>query len=118
MSTSDRKAKIQQQALNNAVTGQSMANYETIFNGFMEMGIDMDDIRPRENVFTFHAWKALGRAVKKGQHGVKVVTVIPCTKKDPESSEEVPVKKVTSTTVFHISQTEAINGKPISSVNH
>ncbi len=56
---------IQQEALSHAVSGQSLANYPAIFKGFMAMGITESDIKPRENVFTFHAWKALGRSVKK-----------------------------------------------------
>jgi hypothetical protein len=51
-------------------------NYSAIFQGFMAKGIAETDIKPRENVFTFHAWKALGRSVKRGEHGVKVVTFI------------------------------------------
>ncbi|EMP3151351.1 DUF3560 domain-containing protein [Salmonella enterica] len=87
-----------------------MANYQAIFEGFAAMGIDPDDVKPRENVFTFNAWKALGRVVKKGQHGVRIVTVIPCTKKDEQTGEEVAVKKPKTTTVFHISQTEPLDG--------
>ncbi len=105
-------AEIQQQALAKAVQGDSVANYEDIFNGFTAMGIDKADIEPRVNVFTFNAWKALGRVVKKGQHGVRIVTVIPCAKKDRETGDEVAVNKVKRTTVFHISQTEAIDGEP------
>ena len=106
------KAEIQQKALSNAVTGESFANYQAIFDGFAAMGIDMADVEPRVNVFTFNAWKALGRVVKKGQHGVKIVTVVPCTKKDRETGDEVAVKKVKTTTVFHVSQTEEIGGEP------
>ena len=106
------KAELQQKALENAVSGESLANYQAIFDGFAAMGIDMADVEPRVNVFTFNAWKALGRVVKKGQHGVKIVTVVPCTKKDRETGDEVPVKKVKTTTVFHVSQTEEIGGEP------
>ncbi|PUA41541.1 hypothetical protein C5U62_31715 [Pseudomonas protegens] len=80
------------------------------------MGIPSEDIKPRVNVFTFNAWKALGRVVKKGQHGVKIVTVIPCTKKDEATGESVPVKKVKTTTVFHISQTEALDAAEVTPV--
>jgi hypothetical protein len=111
-SQNNPKAEMQQKALSNAVTGESFANYQAIFDGFAAMGIDMADIEPRVNVFTFNAWKALGRVVKKGQHGVKIVTVIPCTKKDRETGDEVAVKKVKTTTVFHVSQTEEIGGEP------
>ncbi len=105
-----KRAELQQQALTNAVTGESVANYQAIFDGFAAMGIDPADVKPRENVFTFNAWKALGRVVKRGQHGVRIMTVIPCTKKDDETGEEVPVRKPKATTVFHISQTEPLDG--------
>lgn len=105
-----RKQQMQLDALTKAATGVSVANFKTIFEGFAEMGIPMEEIKPRENVFTFNAWKALGRVVKRGQHGVKVVTVIECTKKDENTGLELPVKKPNRTTVFHISQTEALDG--------
>lgn len=107
-----RKDQMQQQALENAVTRQGVANYQAIFEGFEAMGIPAEAIKPRVNVFTFHAWKALGRSVKRGEHGVKIVTVIPCTKKDKATDEDVPVKKIKATTVFHISQTQALDGTP------
>jgi hypothetical protein len=99
---------VQAQALANAVGGQSVANYAAIFAGFAALGIEADEIRPRENVFTFNAWKALGRVVRKGEHGVAIVTVVPCAKRDRSTGELVPVRKVKRTTVFHASQTEAL----------
>jgi hypothetical protein len=111
------KAMIEQQALENAVKGQSFASYNQIFEEFEKKGISMDQILPRENVFTFNAWKALGRVVKKGEHGVQIVTFIPCLKKDKETGEEVPVKKVKKTNVFHISQTKLLE-ESIAQVSH
>ena len=102
-------------ALHRAQYGQSGANYVTIFEGFMAKGIPMDDIHPRENVFTFNAWRALGRVVRKGEHGVKILTWVPMTKKvEPgtvgaDASGKVPIgRRPKSTTVFHISQTDPI----------
>jgi hypothetical protein len=104
------KTEMQAEALANARSGQSLMNYSAIFEGFMARGIAEADIRPRENVFTFHAWKALGRSVKKGEHGVKVVTFIDCSanERDPATGEEKSVgyRRPHTTTVFHISQTE------------
>ena len=101
----DRNAAAQE-ALHNALTSPSMANYGAIFQGFQAKGIPADDIKPRENVFTFHAWKALGRSVRKGEHGVKVCTWIPMSKKD-ENGEAQPIgRKPRMTTVFHVSQTD------------
>ncbi len=104
------KAEMQAEALANARAGQSVLNYAAIFAGFMAKGIAESDIKPRENVFTFHAWKALGRSVKKGEHGVRVVTFIDCStnERDPSTGEETAIsyRRPHTTTVFHISQTE------------
>jgi DNA repair protein RadC len=103
---------MQAEALDRARTSQALTNYPAIYAGFMAMGIPESDIKPRENVFTFHAWKALGRSVKKGEHGVKVVTFITCNgKADVDAAEGEQQKASTyrrphTTTVFHISQTE------------
>ncbi|HEY8096944.1 MAG TPA: ArdC-like ssDNA-binding domain-containing protein [Methylobacter sp.] len=102
------KQAIQHQALKNAITNQSTMNYEGIFDGFMEKGISPDDIKPRENIFTFDAWLALGRVVRKGEKGVKVVTFIKCEKKDKESGEVAHFRRPKTTTVFHISQTKEL----------
>src|SRR5260370_25637546 len=76
------------EALTRAVSGQTMSNYPAIFQGFIAKGIPESEIRPRENVFTFDAWKALGRYVRKGEHGVKVVTFIECNKENKETGEQ------------------------------
>jgi antirestriction protein ArdC len=103
-----RRAEQAQQALANAVEGTSEMNYEAIYEGFEAKGIDPEDVLPRENVFTFNAWLALGRAVRKGEHGVKVTTFIPRTKKDEQTGEETTYRIPKTTTVFHISQTEPV----------
>ena len=106
------KQQIAQQALSNARNGESLANYATIFQGFGEKGIAQSDIQPRVNVFTFHAWKALGRQVRKGEHGVKVCTYVPMDKVVEDNGERKVEawKAPRMTTVFHISQTDAIDG--------
>lgn len=108
-----RSAELQAQALTNATEGNSAANYDAIFEGFDELGIAPEDIIPRVNVFTFNAWKALGRVVRKGQHGVQVRTVIPCERTNKESGEVERFTRPKVTTVFHVSQTEPLpTGKP------
>src|SRR5258708_37737286 len=87
------KIEMQAEALDRATAGQTFTNYPAIYSGFQAKGIPEADIKPRENVFTFNAWKALGRSVKKGEHGVKVVTFITCAGKpdvDAVSGEEKP----------------------------
>jgi len=107
------------EALTRAVSGQTLSNYPAIFQGFTAMGIAEADIRPRENVFTYEAWKALGRHVRKGEHGVKVVTIIvtesskgqePQTKTldgmDAQPKKSARHSRPWTTTVFHVSQTD------------
>jgi hypothetical protein len=75
--------QVQQEALSRAVGGQSLGNWPTIIAGLVAKGIPADDVRPRENVFTYHAWRALGRQVRRGEHGVKVVTFVEVREKAP-----------------------------------
>jgi antirestriction protein ArdC len=81
----------------------------------MEKGIPESEILPRENVFTYHAWRALGRQVRRGEHGVKVITYVPVNAKDRDEAAELdpnkPRRKISrpwGATVFHISQTDPI----------
>ena len=104
--------QIQKEALTRASTGQSFGNYPAIFSGFMARGIAEIDIEPRVNVFTYNAWKALGRQVRRGEHGVKVTTYVPCDKKtrDKATGEETVTsfRRPKVATVFHVSQTDLI----------
>jgi antirestriction protein ArdC len=92
------------EALARATQSASMSNYANIYAGFAEKGIA--DVRPRENVFTYAAWQALGRQVKKGEHGVHCVTWVPMTKKDANGEAQPIGRKPRGTTLFHVSQTE------------
>jgi hypothetical protein len=101
-----------EEALSRAVSGQSFSNFPAIFQGFAAKGIPESEIKPRENVFTYQAWKALGRQVRRGEHGVKVVTFIDCQSKetDRDTGERKIFRRPWTTTVFHVSQTDAISG--------
>jgi hypothetical protein len=107
-----RTEEIRQEALSRAISGQTMSNYPAIFQGFIAKGIPESEIRPRENVFTFNAWRALGRTVRRGEHGVKVVTFIDRANKeiDKDTGEPKKFRLAWNTTVFHVSQTEASQG--------
>lgn len=100
---------IQSEALSRAQSGQSVGNYAAIFEGFAAKGIAEAEIQPRVNILTFMAWKALGRSVCKGEHGVKVHTYVPMKDRadpdDPEAPRET-TSRPRVTTVFHISQTK------------
>ena len=93
---------MQAEALFRAQSSLSTSNYPAIYAGFEEKGIS--DIQPRVNIFTYNAWKAKSRQVRKGEHGVRVVAWI--TSKDKETGKESKYPK--KTTVFHISQTDPI----------
>ena len=113
------RQEIQQEALGRAVAGQSMANWAPIIAGFTAMGIPEEQIKPRENVFTYHAWRALGRQVRRGEHGVKVLTFVSCKGKEDgdandadgadKSNRKGGFRRPWSATVFHVSQTDPIN---------
>ncbi len=99
----------QSEALSRAQRGLSFSNYPAIMVGFSEKGIPESEIKPRVNVFTYQAWLKLGRQVRKGEHGVKVVTWIPIDEKRNASGEVTSKagKRCKSATVFHESQTDA-----------
>jgi hypothetical protein len=108
------KDEIQQEALSRAVGNQSLTNWPAIFQGFIAKGIPEHEIKPRENVFTYHAWRALGRQVRRGEHGVKVTTWVPATGKEEidadtgEKKEGRGFRVCKFATVFHVSQTDPI----------
>lgn len=107
-SKAEAKQQQQRHALHRAITQESFANYPAIFEGFAAKGIAANDVRPRENVFTFDAWRALGRTVRKGEKGVTICTVKECRKKNEDGSETTYTRPWRST-VFHISQTDPLN---------
>lgn len=106
------KEQIQSEALARATNPLgSWSNFGTIINGFSAKGIPVDTILPRENVFTFNAWKALGRYVRKGEHGIKVCTFRQDQVEEQKSDGTKETKNVSRpwfATVFHISQTDPI----------
>lgn len=123
MASKNRKPRMSRdqvsaEALRNALAERSVSNYEAIFEGFADKDIAMDEVVPRENVFTYNAWRALGRQVRKGEAGVKVVTWIERKAKAGEVVAEAEEKgaegkaggaKFSRTVaVFHISQTDPI----------
>lgn len=104
---SARSAEIQAESLSRAVNGHSIANELLAVGMFAARGIPESDIKPRENVFTFNAWKALGRQVRKGEKAVALPTRKTCRKKKPDGTEDVYTVPWTAY-VFHISQTDPI----------
>jgi hypothetical protein len=89
------KIKAGQATVDKAQRGMSIHNDTLVIAAFQERGIEAT---PRVDVFTFNAWLAKGRVVRKGQKGVKIVTFF----EKPDGS-----KVSRSVTVFHVSQTDA-----------
>lgn len=98
----------QQEALARARGNTALSNYPAIIRGFMERGIPQHDIKPRENIFTYQAWRVLGKQVLKGEHGIKILTVITTSKEkenpDTGEIEVISNRRPWTTTVFHESQ--------------
>lgn len=104
---------VRAEALARAENDRSWANYPAIFEGFTARGIPESEILPRENVLTYRAWQAKGRQVQKGERGVKVTTWIPIRSKGGDAKlrkNGKPAMRPRTATVFHISQTKAIDG--------
>ena len=112
----DNRAAIAAQALKNATENNSVANYQAIFDGFADKGIPCEEIEPRVNVLTYNAWLAVGRQVRRGETGVRVVTMVRAKSKAGEASEGgegegASFKFARPVSVLHISQTDAIEPK-------
>ncbi len=112
MSTQQEQPTAQQdEALTRATTSEAFSNYPAIFEGFAGKGIPEDEIQPRVNIFTYNAWRALGRQVRRGEHGVQVTTWITCRAKKAEQQPDKSdsYRRPKQTTVFHESQTELMH---------
>lgn len=111
----EERAAMDAESLTRATTGQSYANWPAIITGFVERGIPETEIKPRENVLTFHAWRARGRTVRRGEHGVRVLSYVEYQRKDKDaepgevSSKDRTGRRPIAAYVFHVSQTESLN---------
>ena len=110
--TAAQTAIMQEEAFSRAAGGRPNANYVAIIQGFMAKGLAADEIEPRVNVFTYNAWKHLGRQVRRGEHGIRVVTFIPIDEKLDSAGKVIRKggSRPRSATVFHVSQTDEIGG--------
>ena len=110
--TSAEAEAMRAEAYGRAIGGKPNANYVAIIQGFMAKGLAMEDIEPRVNVFTYNAWKHQGRQVRRGEHGVRVITFIPIDEKRDSAGKVIRKggSRPRSATVFHVSQTDEIGG--------
>lgn len=109
-----RHSAVAIEALDRARGSHSMMNYATIIREFSQRGIPESEIDPRENVLTFHAWRALGRTVRKGEHGVHILTFIPMDvpirDAKPGEPDKKTIRRPRTAVVFHVSQTASLDG--------
>ncbi len=112
LSPEERRER-EQNALARARGSLSLANFAPVIIEFTARGIDPAEIKPKENVFGYDAWRALGRQVRKGEHGVRLAVWAPVELKNakPLENGEQPKRLLcVGASVFHISQTDAIEG--------
>jgi len=98
-----QREALQMAALERAQDGRVCANDLLIIAAYAAKGIDA---HPRVDVFTFAAWKALHRHVRRNEHGVHVATYAHKETVKPDGTIEEH-NFPTSAVVFHVSQTDA-----------
>lgn len=109
--TPEERAAMQLESLERCVTRVASQNDQLVIDGFAARGIQAT---PRVDVFTYNAWQALGRQVRKGEKSVRVTVYIPCNPSaaDRAKNPAAPARVRPRTAyVFHISQTDPIPGK-------
>ena len=109
--TPEERQHMQQESLNRARSTRPGQNWASVIRALTDKGIDFADIIPGENVLTFNAWKALGRSVKKGEHGVRIPVFVSGSSTTETTNEQTTnrrstSRKIFSAVVFHISQTQ------------
>jgi hypothetical protein len=103
------------EALDRARSSASLSNLPAVYAGFAEKGVPPESVLPRVNVLTFWAWKALGRSVRKGEHGVRVLTWVPVARDSTDAAtgetRRTTFRRPKGAVVFHVSQTDPIPGR-------
>lgn len=71
---------------------------------------DIETFGPDQNVWTYDAWQALGRQVRKGEKSVRITVYGSYESKERNEKTGEPIIKSCRSTacLFHITQTDAI----------
>lgn len=96
--------QINAEALQRAQNCHSLQNMARVIAACQERGYQVPAV-PGENVLTFRAWLAKGRAVKKGEKGIAVCTFKPVKRRDPATGQETEERIPWTAHVFHVEQT-------------
>ena len=102
LTTDERNAR-REEALSRAIGTIQSQNDSVVEMHYAAQGIHAT---PRVDVFTSNAWQALGRQVRKGEHGCRLTVWI---HPSPSATNKEPKPFPKSTTVFHVSQTDPID---------
>lgn len=116
--TPEERAQVYADALGRAVNGQSLRNYAAIFEGCDERGIPEGEVQPRENVFTYNAWRGKGRQVSRGQKGIRISVWVPGASGNEDRPEDYGGGRDgywRTAHVFHVSQTEEAGSRQAAS---
>jgi hypothetical protein len=92
MSYKDEDVQKFNDALRHELNQRAGSNDLAVILAFEAEGLT--DVRPRENVFTFNAWKACGRSVLAGQKSVRDLFHLSQTQPDPNWDESWAIPEV------------------------
>ena len=96
--------------------GTPMVNIATVLQEFASRGIFQSDTTPATILLPYHAWAALNRHVRKGQHGLRVTTITPTklSTRDPISGHIITRHswRFAAGAAFHLSQTQPNKQQP------
>jgi antirestriction protein ArdC len=79
-------------------------NMNTLIDGFKAIGIPEEEVIPTVNVFSYDAWRELGRQVMKGEKGVAIVAWRDTLDQTTGETARRPFKDYR----FHVSQTKSL----------
>ena len=74
--------------------------------------------RHASRVAGFHRWKTLGRSVKKGEKGIKILAPIVVKKRDDDANDDDPGRAVTFFKVVHVFDISQTQGDALPEIAH
>ena len=87
--------------------GYSVANAAAVVHGLAARGCHCE---PYADVFTFARWRAQGRTVRKGQHGIRLPVIVHGESTDKDTGETRTYSLRRASFVFCRCQTDTLGG--------
>lgn len=94
--------------------GYSVGNALTVKVALEERGCSCE---PYADVFTFNRWRAQGRTVRKGEHGIKLPIIVRGEKVDADTGERSGFSMRRASFVFCRCQTDKLGYAPATAVD-